>query len=67
MLSSCTRYACKIATGTGKTTVMGMLAAWAILNRVAALNRAGGFGTWRYAVVTDPPALMTLLDDEWTG
>jgi len=31
-----TRYACKMATGTGKTTVMGMLAAWSILNRVAA-------------------------------
>lgn len=31
-----TRYACKMATGTGKTTVMGMLAAWSVLNRVAA-------------------------------
>ena len=31
-----TRYACKMATGTGKTTVMGMLAAWSILNHVAA-------------------------------
>ena len=30
------RYACKMATGSGKTTVMGMLAAWSILNRVAA-------------------------------
>lgn len=29
------RYACKMATGSGKTTVMGMLAAWSILNRVA--------------------------------
>ena len=29
------RYACKMATGTGKTTVLGMLAAWSILNRVA--------------------------------
>jgi len=28
------RYACKMATGTGKTTVMGMLAAWNILNKV---------------------------------
>ena len=26
------RYACKMATGCGKTTVMGMLAAWCILN-----------------------------------
>ena len=26
------RYACKMATGTGKTTVMGMLAAWSIIN-----------------------------------
>jgi type III restriction enzyme len=32
------RYACKMATGTGKTTVMGMLAAWSILNKV--VNRA---------------------------
>ena len=30
------RHACKMATGTGKTTVMGMLAAWSILNKVAA-------------------------------
>ena len=30
-----TRYACKMATGTGKTTVMGMLSAWSILNRIA--------------------------------
>ena len=29
------RYACKMATGTGKTTVMGMLAAWSILNKLA--------------------------------
>ncbi|MCX7751149.1 MAG: DEAD/DEAH box helicase family protein, partial [Candidatus Bipolaricaulota bacterium] len=28
------RYACKMATGTGKTVVMGMLAAWSILNKV---------------------------------
>ena len=28
------RYACKMATGTGKTTVMGMLAAWSILNKL---------------------------------
>jgi type III restriction enzyme len=27
------RYACKMATGSGKTTVMGMLAAWSILNK----------------------------------
>lgn len=31
-----TRYALKMATGSGKTTVMGMLSAWSILNRVAA-------------------------------
>ena len=30
-----TRHACKMATGSGKTTVMGMLAAWSILNRLA--------------------------------
>jgi type III restriction enzyme len=29
-----TRYALKMATGSGKTTVMAMLAAWSILNRV---------------------------------
>ena len=28
------RYACKMATGAGKTTVMGMLAGWSILNKV---------------------------------
>lgn len=31
--SSFERYACKMATGSGKTTVMGMLAAWSILNK----------------------------------
>jgi type III restriction enzyme len=30
---------------------------------VAAVNRAGGHGTWRYLVVTDPPALMRVLDE----
>ncbi len=30
------RYACKMATGAGKTTVMGMLTAWSILNKVNA-------------------------------
>ena len=39
------RYACKMATGTGKTTVMGMLAAWRILNKVA------GRGDARYSDV----------------
>lgn len=29
------RYACKMATGSGKTTVMAMLAAWSILNKVS--------------------------------
>ena len=28
------RYACKMATGSSKTTVMGMTAAWSILNKV---------------------------------
>ena len=28
------RYACKMATGSGKTTVMAMVAAWSILNKV---------------------------------
>jgi type III restriction enzyme len=28
------RYGCKMATGSGKTTVMGMLAAWSILNKI---------------------------------
>jgi type III restriction enzyme len=35
-----TRYACKMATGSGKTMVMGMLAAWSILNKVAARGDA---------------------------
>jgi type III restriction enzyme len=30
---------------------------------VEAVNRAGGFGTWAYRVVTDPPALGKLLDE----
>jgi len=34
------RYACKMATGSGKTTVMGMIAAWSILNKIA--NRSDG-------------------------
>ncbi|MFH2203099.1 MAG: type III restriction endonuclease subunit R [Elusimicrobiota bacterium] len=28
------RYACKMATGSGKTMVMGMLSAWSILNKI---------------------------------
>jgi type III restriction enzyme len=35
-----TRYACKMATGSGKTTVMGMLIAWSILNKVGARGDA---------------------------
>ncbi|MEX2422045.1 MAG: type III restriction endonuclease subunit R, partial [Actinomycetota bacterium] len=34
------RYACKMATGSGKTTVMAMLSAWSILNKVAARGDA---------------------------
>ena len=34
------RFACKMATGSGKTTVMGMLAAWSILNKVNNRNDA---------------------------
>jgi len=34
------RYACKMATGSGKTTVMGMLIAWSILNKVTARGDA---------------------------
>lgn len=34
------RQACKMATGTGKTTVMGMLAAWSILNKVTDRSNA---------------------------
>jgi len=30
-----TRYACKMATGTGKTVVMGMVVAWQVLNKLA--------------------------------
>ncbi|MGE5528242.1 MAG: BPTD_3080 family restriction endonuclease [Patescibacteria group bacterium] len=32
------RYACKMATGSGKTTVMAMLAAWSILNKINSRN-----------------------------
>lgn len=32
------RLACKMATGSGKTMVMGMLAAWSILNKIAQRN-----------------------------
>jgi type III restriction enzyme len=39
-ISGFVRYACKMATGTGKTTVMAMLAAWSILNKVN--NRSDG-------------------------
>jgi type III restriction enzyme len=35
------RYACKMATGGGKTTVMGMLCAWSILNKVNDRSNAG--------------------------
>ena len=34
------RNACKMATGSGKTTVMGMLAAWSILNKAASRSDA---------------------------
>lgn len=37
------RWACKMATGTGKTTVMGLLAAWTILNKVASGGRDARF------------------------
>jgi type III restriction enzyme len=37
-LTAFRRYACKMATGSGKTTVMGLLAAWSILNKVADLS-----------------------------
>jgi type III restriction enzyme len=34
------RYACKMATGSGKTTVMAMLAAWSILNKISSRGDA---------------------------
>jgi type III restriction enzyme len=34
------RYGCKMATGSGKTTVMAMLASWSILNKVASRGDA---------------------------
>jgi type III restriction enzyme len=43
------RYACKMATGAGKTTVMGMLAAWSILNKVHA-HSDGRFSDFVVAV-----------------
>jgi type III restriction enzyme len=33
-----TRYACKMATGSGKTVVMGMVVAWQVLNKLANLQ-----------------------------
>jgi type III restriction enzyme len=33
--NSLTRYACKMATGSGKTVVMGMVIAWQVLNKLA--------------------------------
>jgi type III restriction enzyme len=35
------RYACKMATGSGKTIVMGMLCAWSILNKVVSRGDGG--------------------------
>lgn len=46
------RWACKMATGTGKTTVMGMLAAWTILNKVASGGRDARFAD--YVLVVCP-------------
>lgn len=34
-LKAFVRYACKMATGSGKTTVMAMLSAWSILNKIS--------------------------------
>lgn len=45
------RYACKMATGSGKTTVMAMLAAWSILNKV----RDPGDGRYSDVVVVVCP------------
>ena len=35
------RYACKMATGSGKSTVMAMIAAWSILNKINSRSDAG--------------------------
>jgi len=48
-----TRYCTKIATGGGKTLVMAMLAAWTILNRIA----ARGDGRFSKAVLVVAPNL----------
>jgi hypothetical protein len=41
---------CKVATGTGKTTVMAMLTAWSILNKVASRgDNASRMSWWRSA------------------
>ncbi|HVL67060.1 MAG TPA: hypothetical protein VM364_07335 [Vicinamibacterales bacterium] len=45
------RFACKMATGSGKTTVMGMLAAWSILNKVHDRSSA----TWSDVVLVVCP------------
>ncbi len=46
------RHACKMATGSGKTTVMGMLAAWTILNKVATARMRGSLTSCSSSVPT---------------
>ena len=44
------RYACKMATGSGKTVVMAMLIAWAFCNRARSrATRAFHGGRWSFA------------------
>ena len=55
------RYACKMATGSGKTTVMGMLAAWSILNKVT--NRSDARFSDAVIVVCPNITIKTRLEE----
>ena len=57
------RYACKMATGAGKTTVMGMLAAWSILNKLA--DRADARFSDR-CLLSAPTSLSATGSRSWT-
>jgi hypothetical protein len=52
------RYACKMATGAGKTTVMGMLTAWSILNKVATVGEPIEIGALSAPSARSPPTAL---------
>lgn len=61
------RLACKMATGSGKTTVMGMLIAWSVLNKVADKNNSTYSDTVLVVCpnVTIRDRLNELLPEPW--